>query len=274
MMKKLFTAIAVLAVASIAAAQTTVTGNVVGYSKVATPSAGGFDIVALAQFEDGAGSIGIQDAIKNLGDLNAAGTGGLANADKLYIWTGSGYTIQAALFQPTVGDPIWIAPTDGAWSLSFITPTPLTDVIPRGSSAWIETGASGSSADIMTLGEVYNDGSVDVSVYAFSLIAYPYTSDISLDNLVVSNATAAGTGNLAGADKIYVWTGAGYPIQAALFQPTVGDPIWIAPTDGAWSLSFITPTELTDTLELGKGFWYESADGAKTIGFSQNYTLD
>ena len=270
-MKKFSLALTILTAVSFAAhAQTVGSANVMGYTKIATPSAGSFDVVSLVNFS---GNIDIQGVIQNLDSLNSAGVGQKENADKLYIWTGTGYD-QFGLFQPTSGNPIWIGLNDGAWDLSFVLPTEATNTIPRGTAVWFATGDNAASTNFMTSGDVYDDGTIEIDLISnFTLVSYPYSSSVSLDSLVVSNATSAGTGGKANADKVYVWTGTGYD-QFGLFQPTSGDPIWIGLNDGAWDLSFVPPTEATNAIDLGKGFWYEAPSGAKTIGFEQIYSLN
>ena len=83
-MKKLIMTAAVVACASIVSAQV-VSDNIVGYVAEDTPAAGGFVILNVNVF----GSADIQDVISNLGDLNASTV--KANADKIYVWTGTGY---------------------------------------------------------------------------------------------------------------------------------------------------------------------------------------
>jgi len=41
-----------------------------------------------------------------------------------------------------------------------------------------------------------------------------------------------------------------------------------------WNKSAKAPSPEYMNLNLGKGFWYESTGGAKTIGFTQNYSID
>jgi hypothetical protein len=123
----------------------------------------------------------------------------------------------------------------------------------------------------MSLGEVPNDGTYDVGLLeGFTLVAYPYSSAINLQDLSVSNSTASTS--LDAADQIFVWNGLGYDQYG--FFAGMGSDYWLISTDAGWFKAANAGPASDADLDLGKGVWYKSADGAKTIGFTQNYTLD
>jgi hypothetical protein len=271
-MKKTLTIAAAALISASAFAQTVTSANVVGYVKTGTPDAGSFDIIAASQFSDGTNStISIQDIIGNKDALNAAAYPNKANADKIHVWTGSGYTSYG--LYDTGTEVYWMDMANGAWNSPFGVAAASTDVIPRGTGLWFETGAGGTSTNVISSGDVFNDGQFDVDlVSSFDIITFPFSSTVSLTNLVVSNAVAAAYPNKANADKIYVWTGSGYASYGLYDAGT--ETFWMDMGNGAWNSPFGVAVEATDTIDLGVGFWYESPAGAKTIGFTQNYTLD
>ena len=258
MKKILFIAAAALISAS-AFAQTVSSANVVGYSKGTTPAAGGFDIVALNVFGTN-DTVDLQAAVANIDDLNAATS--LANADKLYVWD-NGYT-QYGLFAGTSN--YWMISTSAGW-LKAASAAPTSATIDRGAGTWFATGTGGSSTNLIVSGDVPNDGTYSVDVSTFSLIAYPFSASINLTDLAITNATASTS--LASADKVYVWNG-GYT-QYGLFAGTSN--YWMISTSAGW-LKAASAAPSSADIDLGKGIWYNSVDGAKTIGFTQNYNID
>jgi hypothetical protein len=249
--------------------------NVVGYVQTMMPPSGVFKIVSLTQFSDGTtnNSVGIQDVIDNLADLNAAGAGSnAAGADKLHVYTGIGYN-SYALFQPASGDPYWTSLGDIAWAIPGFTATPSTNTLGRGAAVWYATAAGGFLTNLVVSGDVLLDSTFPVTIPAgYSLLSYPYSSDITLDALVISNATSSVAGsNAVGADKVHVYTGIGYE-SYAFFQPASGKPYWTSLGDIAWAIPGFTATPATVNIGLGTGFWYETTAG-KTISFSKIYTI-
>jgi len=252
-----------LGVTAYVAADSVTTGNVLGYVKTVAPAADGFEIISIASFGTN-DTVSIQDAIMNLEDLNASTV--MATADKIIVWTGAGYT-KYGLYDDNGTNSFWMADSLG-WTIPSMA-SPSSDVLSRQDAVWFQTGTGGSANSIVTSGSVRDDDQFDVSIGAgVTLLAYPFTSSINLTNLVVSNATASVT--KADADKIIVWTGSGYT-KYGLYDDNGTNSFWMA--DGlGWTIpSMAAPTSAD--LPLGKGFWYKSADGAKTIGFEQIYTL-
>jgi len=269
-MKKSTLAITILLAASFAAqAQTVGSANIMGYTKIETPTAGKFEIISLAQFSSGSNTVNIQDAIADVNTLNAAGTGGWDNADKIIIWNGLGYT-SYGLYQPVAGDPYWMASGAG-WTISAFA-SPANVELPRGQAVWLTTGTGGAATNALVSGDVYLDETFDVNLNStFSLLSFPYSATVALTNLVISNATSAGTGGWDNADKIIIWNGSGYT-SYGLYQPAAGDTYWMASGAG-WVISaFASPADIE--INLGKGFWYQAVDGAKTIGFTKSYAIN
>ncbi|MFA5689416.1 MAG: hypothetical protein WC959_09775 [Kiritimatiellales bacterium] len=260
-----------LASASIAAgifaeSNTVTSANILGYVKVDAPPAGAFDILSLVQFSKENDEINIQDAISNLNELNASTT--WENADKLYVWTGTSYK-QYGLYADGT-DVFWMGDDASRWTLPFVPAMPATITLRRGNAVWYTTGNNAVPAKILISGDVFMDSSFNTEVYAgFSLIAYPYSSDISLADLSISNATASSTwGN---ADKLYAWTGTSYK-QYGLYDDGTS-VFWMGDDASRWTLPFVPATPATNTISLSKGFWYESVS-EKIVGFDRIYLND
>jgi len=266
MKKLMITLTMALGVTAYVAADSVTTGNVLGYVKTAAPAADGFEIISIASFGTN-DTVNIQDAIMNLEDLNASTS--KENADKIIVWDGTGYTTYG-LFDDGGTNSFWMETGSAGWVFSS-SATPATGVLlSRRDAVWFQTGTGGTANSIVTSGSVRDDDQFDVPVSgAFSLFAYPFTSSINLTNLVVSNATASISKE--NADKIIVWSGSGYTTYG-LFDDGGTNSFWMETGESGWVFSSsATPTSAD--LPLGKGFWYESADGAKTLGFEQIYTL-
>jgi len=266
MKKLMITLTMALGVTAYVAADSVTTGNVLGYVKTAAPAADGFEIISIASFGTN-DTVSIQDAIMNLEDLNASTV--KENADKIIVWSGSGYT-KYGLFDDGGTNSYWMETGESGWLFAG-SATPATGItLSRQDAVWFQTGTGGTVNSIVTSGSVRDDNQFDVPVgEGFTLLAYPFTSSINLTNLVVSNATASVTKE--NADKITVWTGTGYA-KYGLFDDGGTNSFWMSTGESGWLFASSAAPTSAD-LPLGKGFWYESADGAKTLGFEQIYTL-
>jgi hypothetical protein len=272
--------IAAAALASASAFSQVSSANVVGYIKDNTPASGAYDIVSLGILGD-SDTVDLQQAVANMADLHASGSilgnaaGAIALADKLHVWNGSGYTTYG-LYAGTSSN-FWMSSASIGWSKAG-SAAPSSATITRGSGVWFQTATGASSTNLLAAGEVPNDGTYEIALPGeYSLIAYPYASTINLQQLVVSNATASGSilGNAAGAialaDKIHVWSGSGYTTYG-LYAGTSSN-FWMSSASIGWSKAG-SAAPSSANIDLGKGIWYQSVDGAKTIGFTQNYNLD
>jgi len=269
MKKLMITLTLALGVTAYVAADSVTTGNVLGYVKTAAPVADGFEIISIASFGTN-DTVNIQDAIMNLEDLNASTT--KENADKIILWSGAGvgYTTYG-LFDDSGTNSFWMEINRPGWDITTLA-APANVIISRQDAVWFKTGTGGTANSIVTSGSVRDDNQFDVPVGdGFSLLAYPFTSSINLTNLVVSNATASVTKE--NADKIIVWSGAGVGYTTyGLYDDGGTNSFWMEINRPGWDVVPLAEASDVD-LPLGKGFWYESVDGAKTIGFEQIYTL-
>jgi hypothetical protein len=265
-MKKILSATLIAGLFSGAAfAQTTVSSaNIVGYVQTQTPASNSFDIVSLVQFSDGSDSVNIQNAIANISNLNASAV--WANADKLIVWNGS--YVNYGLYKPSSGSPYWMAFGAG-WTFSAFA-TPATNRLERGKGVWFMAGSNSVRTNMIVSGDVFLDDTFPVNLNGtLTLLAYPYSSDINLTNMVISNATASAT--WANADKLVIWNGS--YVSYGLYQPSSGQPYWMAFGAGWTFPAFATPATNV-TVILGKGFWYHSVSGAKTIRFNRIYPVN
>ena len=263
MRKLIITLTMALGVTASVVADSVTSANVVGYVKTAAPVAGNADIISIASFGTN-DTVNIQDAIINLEDLNASTS--KENADKMFIWNG-GYSIYG-LYDDGGTNSFWMDTGSAGWVVSSLA-TPANVTISRQDGVWFQTGTGGTANSIVTSGSVRDDNQFDVAVGdGVTILAYPFTSSINLTNLVVSNATASVT--KADADKIFVWNG-GYTVYG-LYDDGGTNSFWMDTGSAGWIVtSLAAPTSAE--LPLGKGFWYESVDGAKTLGVEQIYTL-
>jgi len=254
-----------LGVTAYVAADSVTTGNVLGYVKTAAPAADGFEIISIASFGTN-DTVNIQDAIMNLEDLNASTV--KANADKIIVWDGSSYD-GYGLYNDNGTNSFWMSTGSAGWDIPSLA-VPVNVTISRQDAVWFQTGTGGTANSIVTSGSVRDDDQFDAPVGdGFTLLAYPFTSSINLTNLVVSNATASVT--KANADKIIVWNGSSYD-EYGLYDDAGTNAFWMSTSVAGWDISMLAAPTSAD-LSLGKGFWYKSEDGAKTLGFEQIYTL-
>ena len=262
-MKKTLLIAAAALVSASAFAQTVSSANIVGYVKTDTPADNGFTMIAALPFADGTNqTVDIQNVIANTDVLTAATT--WENADKILVYNG-GYAQYGLYAGPSSN--FWMS-AGAAWTVVPLPKVPASATLNRGSAIWIKAGAGVASTNVVMSGDVYADGTLSVDVVeGFNMIAYPYSSGINLTDLVVTNATASTV--YENADKIMIYNG-GYASYGLYAGPS-GD-FWMA-AGAAWTVAPLPKVPASVNLDLGSGFWFRS-DAEKTIGFTQNYTLD
>jgi len=239
---------------------------VFGYVKTKTPTSRKYKLISVTSFGTN-DSVHIQAAIPNVGDLNASTR--KRKADKIFIWNGRSYR-RYGLYNDHGTNAFWMAFSSSGWH-SSAQAHPADVILLRQDAVFFKTGRNGASHNIVFAGNVRNDKHFDVSVGGgLSLLAYPFTSSINLTDLVVSNATASRIKRRA--DKISFYDGTSYK-RYALYDDHGTNSFWMLTSSIGWRIrSQAAPTSVE--IPLGTGFWYTSVDGAKTIGFDQNYTLD
>ena len=262
-MKKTLLIAAAALVSASAFAQTVSSANIVGYVKTDTPADDGFKMIAALPFGIGTNeTVDIQDVIANTDVLTASTT--YENADKLMIFDGS-YT-SYGLYAGTSSN-YWMA-AGAAWVVAPLPKTPAAVSLNRGDAIWIKAGSGAPSTNVVMSGDVYADGTISVDVSAgFNMIAYPYSSTINLTDLTITNATASTV--FDDADKIMIFDGS-YTTYG-LYAGTSSN-YWMA-AGAAWVVAPLPKIPASVDVDLGSGFWFRT-DTSKTIGFTQNYTLD
>ena len=242
--------------------------NIVGYVQTATPASNKLDIVSLAQFSTGSNSVNIQGLFSNISELRGGRV--LTNVDRLITWNGSTYTTYG-LYQSNAVGPFWMA-SGTAWTTPALPKTPASVQLARGMSAWFQSARVSTLTNVVESGNVFLDQSYSVKLNGnLMLLSYPYSADININQLIVTNAAAGRV--LTNVDRIVTWNGSTYTTYG-LYQSNAVGPFWMA-SGTAWTTPALPKTPSSATINLGKGFWYQvpgTTNGTKTIGFSCSYT--
>lgn len=210
------------------------------------------------------GSTSIQDVISNLQDLT--GTTDTSTADKIHIFNGLIYDAYG-LFNHN-GTNVWVAQNDGAWTHGG-DPVYASVMLTPGTGFWLELQ---NAADVVLRGTVCDDADVVLQTEesgTYTMMGYPFSADVALNELSVSNATASTS--FTAADKLYLWNGQTYE-KYALYDND-GAPVWISSASYSWRYGD-APVAATAVIRTGQAFWYQSAQASKDLGFSSVYTLD
>lgn len=259
-MKKLMTAMAACAVASLSLADGSgvTSANTVGYQQV-TLSAGN-NLIGnnwLAVGDANGGKVKINEFLADPQGQIFYGTNLTANADKLQVWNGTGYDIYN-FFKKSDGTVVgWRAGTASSATTNYIN---------LAAGFWIQKkGLPGTKLTLA--GEVDDAGAVAQTVKVGNNLlgsAYPVSMSINSTNF---NWTSIcyGTNLTANADKLQVWNGTGYNIYN-YFKKSDGTVVgWRAGT---------ASTATTDTIPTGVGFWYQrkaAAGGSATFIQTKNF---
>lgn len=241
--------------------------NIVGYVQTATPASNKLDIVSLTQFSTGSNSVNIQGHFANMASLRGGRV--ITNVDRLITWNGSAY-VTYGLYQSNAVGPFWMA-NGAAWTTPALPKTPANVQLARGQAAWFQAARFFPATNVVASGNVYLDGTYSVKLNGtLMLLSYPYSADINLNQLVVTNSYAGRS--ITNVDRIITWNGSAY-VTYGLYQSNSVGPFWMA-NGAAWTTPALPKTPANVTVNLGKGFWYQtvSTGSTKTIGFSCIYT--
>jgi hypothetical protein len=115
------------------------------------------------------------------------------------------------------------------------------------------------SVDILSVSPLAGD-TVDIQDAILNL------DDLNSGGSVAGDPAAA----LAVVDKIYVWNGSSYNAYGLYAGAS---NYWMNVLSAGWNKSSKAAPD-SGTIDLGKGLWFQSVDGSKTIGFTQNYNLN
>ena len=268
MKKFMVTAVVTGLIGGAASAQTNVvsSANIVGYVQTASPASNKLDIVSLVQFSAGSNSVNIQKAIANVSNLHSAAI--ITNADRLITWNGAVYTTYG-LYKNGTNGPFWMVNGSG-WTVPALA-KPASNSFARGQAAWFQAANGASSTNVIFSGDVFQDQSYSMNLSGtLTLISYPYSADINLKDLVVSNATYASA--ITNADRIITWNGSVYTTYGFYKSGTNG-PFWMVNGSG-WTVPALAKPTTNVTVNLSKGFWYQTTNGVKPVGFSQIYQIN
>jgi hypothetical protein len=230
-MKRILTAIAILGCMAMmvhAATNEVTSVNVVGYNKVTVPADGGFELMSI-QF----------DAF----DPTLLGVFGTNQLTKSFI---SGFADVLWLYDPATGFSKYYQNTDN----QFYDPdgNATNPPVMAGMGMWIQRAPNQPTSEVVVAGEVVDVAtqSVDV-VEGFQLLAYPYSSEVELNDLDMANdgATASFISGLA--DVIWLYSDGSF--VKYWLQDGVG---WVKLGEGAAT---------TDVLPMGDAFWYDARAG-------------
>jgi len=201
--------------------------NVVGYVAVTIPSNSFF--LGSCSFE-----VGTTNLFNDVFGTNQLVSGSrLSNCEIVYLWDSSNqrYDQYAQYNGKTYSTGDWKG----------------TPVNPEVSGGFFIKSSSDTNHVITLSGDVVMNQTLPVSIAggdSYTLISYPFSSDIAISNLNITGATAGS--RLSNADLIYTWDGDNYD-QYALY------------TDGKWyDVNDWRGTPTTNSVNLGQGFWYKA----------------
>lgn len=226
-------AMCVSAAIVIAATNEVTSVNVVGYVKVSIPTSGNYTMISIP-FDPIGGVTNTLQGVFGTNRLTQNAFGALS--DRLYKFTGAGYDI---FYQNTNG-------------LFYIVgeSTPTNIAVLAGDAFWIrQPTASNQVKEIVLMGDV-----VDVvtqltdMISSYQMLAYPFSSDVNINQTGFLGSPGSVTNALfaALADRIYVFTGAGYDIYGLK-------------ADGWHSIDgFETNAVATNVFSMGSAFWYRA----------------
>jgi hypothetical protein len=105
------------------------------------------------------------------------------------------------------------------------------------------------------------------------MISFPYTAAVNLNALAVSNGASGSTvASKPNVDKIYLWDGNTYATYGLYYKVSTSQTFWLLLGSPGWGVAALANPANVE-IGIGQGFWYEAPAGAKTIGFTQNYSL-
>jgi len=255
-MKKMVTLLiagAAVVSASFAQTNTVSSANIVGYSRIDLPDAGQY-VIGSCNFETGE----TNTLLSIFGTNQLSQSGALAGCDRVVLYDPTSQMYQA-----------WAQYTDGVfykandnneWNLG-ISGNP---VIPTGSSFFIASGSY--SNKIYVSGNVVLTETNNVSIVpGYQLLAYPFSSDVSLQGTGFFTSGASANGALAGCDKVIIFDTATQRYQTYAIYT---DGIWYkANNNDEWNLGI----PASNNIALSQGFFYEAKSALNWVE-TNNYS--
>jgi hypothetical protein len=216
--------------------------NIVGFQQVQLPDAGQFMLSAVPF------STGESNTLSSIFGTNTLKqSGNYLLCDRVILFNEGTQTYET-----------WAQFTDGqfykAGSLSEWNQSIAGDpIVPAGRGYWILSASDAPADRTLTYsGNVVVDESVSVSVTeGFQILAYPFSSDIALEDLAFVDSGAVSAENYLSADRILLYEDGAYETYA-LYT----DNVWYKAGSAAeWNQS-IPATDVT--IRQGQAFFYQS----------------
>ena len=220
--------------------------NAVGYMKLQLPAGGnlymgGVNLKAV----NGADHIGVRELF---GTNQLKRDDSRTRCDLVYIWEGTKYS--------TIGQKadtyFYDASTAATWGSNNV----INPLLANGTAFWVKPQGSEIAKTIYIMGGVPTDPLVTNSIAGngtatrpLNFMANPFPVSVDITNLIVSADGAVADDSVSRCDWIQLWSGAGY-IKLGL----KADNKWYQIVGSA----FVAGPATNNTIEPGKGFWYQT----------------
>ena len=263
-MKKLSVALATLTVLAGGVYADVTSVNIVGVDTITLKP--GKRYIAAAKFYEPGGD-GTNTLIKIFGTNQLLQAANYANADQVTVFnTVTGKYQSYAQYTDGV---FYRCNTMAEWNTGIVGDN---DVIPKGSSFWIEHPAGTATNEITMTGEVLGGASdtQDVAIVTgYQMASYPYATEIKIQDIAKLSEGATGAANYANADQIVVWDTDAQRYQAyGLYD---GDDTWYkCNTMAEWNAGYVA----SNSVPVSGGYWYISQTDftlSKTCPYSSAY---
>lgn len=237
-MKKLIFSLLIATLAAGASAQTVASANVMGYSKVSLKP--GIRNLVACNFI--AGTSNTLRSVLGTNQLSQSAT--LGNCDIVTLFDPQSQSYQA-----------YAQWTDGnfykANSQTEFNGSPIVNPeVPIGTGFWINRASAASSTNIILIsGDVVSQTATSNSIGSgLQIVAYPYSSDIELNDLDFPSDGATGSASFSDCDKISVFENGAYQSYGLY-------------TDGNWykandAVEWQTAPLASNAIVLSQSFWY------------------
>lgn len=233
-------AICLIAAIVIAATNEVTSVNVVGYVKKTFPT--NQWVLTTCNFDPIGGGTNTLTDIFGTNQLNV--NNNIAKCDRVYVWNVTGQTYQAWAYWTNGG--LYKANSVSEWN----TLTAGDPELLPGVAFWVVPGSlATNNRELVAMGQVVDTVTQSMNIVSsYQMIAYPFSSDIALQNTDFANDGATKKNNVALCDRVMVWLGNSYQAYGLW---TNG--LWYkANTVSEWNQNILA----SNTLQLAEGFWY------------------
>ena len=206
--------------------------NVVGFKRIDMAGPDGFTQVGM-QFD------AFDPTLSGVLSTQLISAAKVGNADQVFIWNTS----------KTMYD-IYAMKSDNLFHDANNFGGPATNPPLRsGEGFWIRSApAAPATRSIVLAGEAVPDDAVTNNIVpGFQMKAFPFSCDVSIQDLDFKNDGATAAAKVGNADKIYLWQSGAY----AIFGLKNTDLMW-------HDANNFGGTAAVTNIQLGQGFWYEA----------------